>query len=263
MDAGNQVAQQSSVISSQLRKFVADASSHFEASDAHEGFLETAVNFVFSEEVSLDRLFQQKIEMSRQDRLFEWLLLSLLLLAGVLRKCIYIVFEHFSSKLHYWTKYVLLLPVEDAEQVPIHACVTAKHQLEEFLTASKLDQHQCDEVLEKFDRAVYFARRRGSTNTTVPSSGTGQIQMQFEGTRVIAIAHLWDMRFLGDGSQARVKYGQLSHYGTMFNTLLFCAWYHTLHQPPVAHAGSLSSIREAGRSARRFQKLWGGMCAEG
>lgn len=97
-----------------------------------------------------------------------------------------------------------LLPVEDPEQVAIHSYVATKNQLEEFLTASKLDQNQCAEVTDKFDRAVFFARRHGSTNTTVPSSATGQIQLQFEGSRIIAVALLWDLRFLGDESQARV-----------------------------------------------------------
>ena len=63
------MSQQCAVIGAQLRQFTTDAASHFAVSETHEGYLGTAKNFLFPEEVSLDRLAQEKIEKSREDRL--------------------------------------------------------------------------------------------------------------------------------------------------------------------------------------------------
>ena len=85
------------------------------------------------------------------------------------------------------TKDLFTVLLQDQDSVTINGYVAQEADLEKYLNTTKLDEGECAKVRDLFTRVLWFARKQGSTTTTVPSNGTGQIQVQMEGTRLLAI----------------------------------------------------------------------------
>lgn len=64
-----------------------------------------------------------------------------------------------------------------------------------------LKQEDIKLLQEKFQRIVWWARRHGSTMTAVPAAGVGQVQIQSEGSRLVAIMGLDDMAVFGETAE--------------------------------------------------------------
>lgn len=69
---------------------------------------------------------------------------------------------------------------------------------EEYVKGLGLGEDQVAAACSKWNRTVWFARRHGAAVSTVPSGCSGQVQFQFEGSRLIAIIDLEELQLLSE-----------------------------------------------------------------
>lgn len=69
---------------------------------------------------------------------------------------------------------------------------------EEYVKGLGLKEDALTTACSKWSRTVWFARRHGAAVSTVPSGCSGQVQFQFEGSRLIAIIDLEELQLLSE-----------------------------------------------------------------
>ena len=78
------------------------------------------------------------------------------------------------------------------------AAIAAPHLLEKFLDDSEVSGDDKKAIIDKYCRLCWWGRRQGSTQTGCPPSCAAQVQLQFEGSRVVAILDMHDLPYFGD-----------------------------------------------------------------
>ncbi len=69
---------------------------------------------------------------------------------------------------------------------------------EEYVKGLGLGEDQVATACSKWNRTVWFARRHGAAVSTVPTGCSGQVQFQFEGSRLIAVIDLEELQLLSE-----------------------------------------------------------------
>ena len=101
--------------------------------------------------------------------------------------------------------------------VPIKAAVANIAPFEDYLEKFKVDN--ADDLREKYTRCVWWARRHGSAQTACPPSCAGQVQYQFEGSRIIAVLGLADLAYYGDTTKENRTEQNREHHISVISSL--------------------------------------------